>query len=83
MFVAELGFLGTGRNSPGYTKNGTGPRAIFDLELDAEAMRELGVDYLLSALRIDNPRDSDLEFVEVFEHSGSPWQIHLYRLGER
>ena len=55
-------------------------RVIENLELSAEALKELDCDYIFSGVEIKNPQDSGLEYVENFTDEDSPYRIYLYRV---
>ena len=61
------------------TKDGT-KRSVRDLSLDTQALRDLGAEYILSAVEILNHRALGLKLEKVFERQDSPWQIFLYSL---
>jgi hypothetical protein len=73
----ELRSWERGPNFPGYTKRDQ-PRRVTRLALDPEALADLGIDYLLSAVEIAAPERSGLEPVRTFSREDSPWEIHLY-----
>ncbi len=50
------------------------------LDIDTQALRDLGGDYLFSAVRIQNAAEISLELLEVFERADSPYRIHLYEV---
>lgn len=52
-----------------------------NLELDTQALEELGASYLFSAVEIANAEDNGLELLHVFEGDDSIWRIWLYRIG--
>ncbi|MGX8792864.1 DUF6044 family protein [Oceanobacillus sp. M60] len=70
MYVAEHG------KDYMYTRNKNEP--IQDLAIDTDAMKDLGGDYILSAVPIENAEDIGLSLEETFEDQDSPWEIHLY-----
>ena len=79
LFASELGKVsGYSRNV--YTKHAE-RRAVERLDLDVPALRELGADYVLSALEIRNHAALGLAFERRFERADSPWEIFLYSLG--
>lgn len=65
-----------------YTKRAE-RRAVDHLELDPDALRELGAAYLLSAVEIRDHPNLGLRLERVFERDDSPWQIFLYALEPR
>lgn len=72
VFVDELG------KNYEFTKDEE--KAVDDLELDAGALKELGVDYVLSAVEIHNSEENRLRLMDVFEHVQSPWRIYVYEV---
>ncbi|MFD2629870.1 DUF6044 family protein [Oceanobacillus kapialis] len=72
MYVAEHGkdYL--------FTKDRNEP--IEQLAIDTEALKELGGDYILSAVPIENSNELGLTFEKEFEQDGLPWEISLYRV---
>ena len=54
--------------------------SVENLELNPTALREMGCEFVLSAVAIANAEDSDLELVGVFESDRSPWRIFLYQV---
>jgi len=55
-------------------------RTVEDLDFDFAALKQLGCDYLLSAVEIKDYRQLNLQPVGKFERSDSPWQISVYAL---
>lgn len=72
MYIAEHGedYL--------FTKDRNDP--IEQLDINTEALQDLGGDYILSAVPIENYQELGLESEHVFENNQSPWQIWLYSL---
>ncbi|WP_067727178.1 DUF6044 family protein [Oceanobacillus damuensis] len=72
MYVAEHGkdymFL-KNRNEP-----------IEQLDINTDALQELGGDYILSAVPIENDAELGLVHEQTFENEQSPWEIWLYSL---
>ncbi len=64
-------------NFPGYTRSER-VRRIDRLDFDRAAMSDLGIDYVLSAVEIGNPRRNGLELLGVFTAKDSPWEILVY-----
>ncbi|MCZ6784668.1 MAG: DUF6044 family protein [Proteobacteria bacterium] len=56
-------------------------KPIQNLDIDTRALKGLGADYILSAVRIANHRALGLELRGVFRRDDSPWWIHLYEIG--
>ena len=48
------------------------------LEIDTDALRELGCDYILSAVEIARHKRLGLSQEGVFRRDDSPWEIFLY-----
>lgn len=72
MFVSEIGkhYL--------FTKNND--REIKHLDINTDALKQLGGDYVFSALPIKNHQELGLHFEKTFEAEESPWKIYLYKL---
>lgn len=78
LLSSELGTV-SGYGKTLYTKHAS-QRAVRDLALDTVALRELGADYVISAVEIRNHRELGLRFEGRFERGDSPWQLYLYSL---
>lgn len=63
-----------------FTKNSD--RVIEHLDINTEALKELGGDYVFSALPIKNHQKIGLELEKSFETDQSPWKIYLYKLAD-
>lgn len=48
------------------------------LKLDSDAMKDLGIDYFISSIEIENPLDSDIKLLNTYEDTTSPWIFYLY-----
>jgi hypothetical protein len=72
MYVAEHG------EDYMFTKDREEEGAIEELDINTEALKELGGDYILSAVPIENSNEVGLDLEETFEHRDSPWRIWLY-----
>ncbi|MCI3922291.1 DUF6044 family protein [Paenibacillus sp. TRM 82003] len=70
VFVDELGKK--------YDYKKTSKKRIRKLELDAQAFRRLGGEYLFSAVPIDHPEKSGFRLLRTFEDDTAPWRIYLY-----
>ncbi|MGP4064402.1 DUF6044 family protein [Oceanobacillus sp. M65] len=72
MYVAEHGenYL--------FTKDRNDP--IEKLDINTTALKELGGDYILSAVPIENYVELGLTFESEFEKADLPWEIFLYRV---
>ncbi|GGH75471.1 hypothetical protein JOD43_000517 [Pullulanibacillus pueri] len=72
LFVSELGkhYL--------YTKDHH--KVIHHLDINAQALKALGGDYILSAVKIENASANALTFEKSFENQNSPWKIFLYKV---
>ncbi len=53
-------------------------RGVQNLELDLDALRRLGGEYIISAVEIRNAEREGLELLGLFEDEGSYWRIRLY-----
>ena len=78
LFSSELGKV-SGYSRRVYTKHAE-RRAVDHLEIDVPALRELGADYVLSAVEIRNSVHLGLVCERRFERAESPWEIFLYSL---
>lgn len=52
---------------------------ISHLDLNTQAFKQLGGQYLFSALEIMNARENNLHLEKVFKSPESPWRIYLYK----
>lgn len=50
------------------------------LDLNTEAIKALGGEYIFSAVEILNYEENQLKFEKVFKRKDSPWKIYLYRV---
>jgi hypothetical protein len=55
-------------------------KVVSDLNIDSSALLDLGVEYLISAVRIENYLETNLEFSRIFRSKTSAWNIYLYRV---
>ncbi|WP_261134120.1 DUF6044 family protein [Bacillus sp. Marseille-Q3570] len=55
-------------------------RTLEQLDINTEALKELGGNYVFSALPIENHKEIDLVFEKTFENEKSPLKIYLYRI---
>jgi hypothetical protein len=71
LFSAELGknYL--------YTKETN--KTIYNLEINTKKLYELGGEYIISAVRINNYLELNLDLIGIFETVTSIWQIFLYK----
>jgi hypothetical protein len=53
---------------------------IKNLELNTAVLKEMGGEYIFSAVEILNYADTGLAFEKVFKRKDSPWKIFLYRV---
>jgi hypothetical protein len=53
---------------------------IKHLDLNTAALKEMGGEYIFSAVEILNHAENNLSFERVFENSTSPWRIYLYKV---
>ncbi|GGF29631.1 putative membrane protein YkoS [Halobacillus andaensis] len=58
----------------------TSDRSIEELSLNTEALKELGGQYVFSALPIENDEQINLHHEQTFENEASPWRIYLYQV---
>lgn len=71
LFVSELE-----NNTCMNTKENS--KVIQNLEVNSEALYDMGGRYVFSAVEILNYNDNNLELVDVFENDRSPWKIWVY-----
>lgn len=55
-------------------------RVLTELKLNTKAMKELGCEYIFSALPIDSPYMSDMAFIGDFVREDSPYHIYVYKI---
>jgi hypothetical protein len=79
LFSSELGTV-SGYGKTLYTKDAP-KRAVEKLEIDTDALREMGVAYIMSAVEIRNHRELELRPMGTFERDDSPWRLIVYELG--
>ena len=51
-----------------------------NIDLNTMAMYNLGGRYILSANRILNSNQNNLQLIQSFEEKGSPWKVYLYEI---
>ncbi|MEN1967471.1 DUF6044 family protein [Lentibacillus sp. N15] len=61
-----------------FTKNSN--KIIKDLDINTKALKDLGGDYILSAVPIENYQENNLNYKQSFEKKGYPWKIYLYQV---
>jgi hypothetical protein len=71
LFVSEL-------ENNGYMNTREDSKPIQDLEINSEALYDMGGRYIFSAVEILNYKDNNLELVDIFENDSSPWKIWVY-----
>jgi len=71
LFVSELE-----NNRDMNTREDSKP--IRNLEINSEALYDMGGRYIFSAVEVLNYKDNDLELVDVFVNDSSPWKIWVY-----
>jgi hypothetical protein len=54
-------------------------RKLNNLQLNTTVFKEMGGQYILSALPITNSEENQLTLDRVFESKSSPWKIYLYK----
>lgn len=72
MYVADLG--------KDYMFSKNSEQVIKQLKINTLALEEMGGDYVISALPIENHRHIGLELEKAFENGRSPWKIYLYKI---
>jgi hypothetical protein len=53
---------------------------IKNLELNANALKAMGGEYIFSAVEIVNHEENNLKLEGIFRASDSPWKIYLYKV---
>jgi hypothetical protein len=66
--------------SRGITKKDSGRLKIKNLEINSAALKEMGGQYIFSAVEISNYAQNNLTFEKVFAGKESPWKIYLYKV---
>jgi hypothetical protein len=64
--------------SRGLTRDESRRYKIKNMELDTAVLKEMGGEYIFSAVEIVDPQKNNLKFEKVFERRDSPWRIYLY-----
>jgi hypothetical protein len=72
LFVAELGQK--------YDYRKTSAKQIRHLDLNMDALKQLGGRYIFSALPIRNANDNQLKLLHRFNHERSAWKVYLYEV---
>lgn len=72
IFVSELGehYL--------FSKNTS--TVIRHLDINTQALKQMGGNYVLSSVRIENASENHLDLQKVFETKDSYWRIYLYKV---
>jgi len=55
-------------------------KEINNLEIDTKKLKEMGGDYIFSALPINNYQELNLSLDGIFERDNSYWKIYLYKV---
>lgn len=55
-------------------------KKIEQLDINTEALKKLGGDYILSALPIVNDKENNLHLEQSFQKKQLPWKIYLYKI---
>jgi len=53
---------------------------VKNLELNSDALKRMGGNYVISAVEITNSDDNNLKLLKIFENDRSPWKIWLYKI---
>ncbi|MBP0726481.1 hypothetical protein J5Y03_15070 [Bacillus sp. RG28] len=72
IFVSELG------KNYDYEKNSN--TVIQHLQLNTKVLKDMGGQYLFSAVPIKNAKENNLLFLKAFEDKESVWKIYLYKV---
>ncbi|RSL34770.1 hypothetical protein D7Z54_02730 [Salibacterium salarium] len=54
-------------------------KTIEDFDFGTEAFKDMGGEYVLSAVEIKNAEENNLQLEKVFENEDSVWEIYLYK----
>lgn len=71
-------YLFSRENEAGYVVSKTSEEGIDDLRIDTQAFKELGGDYIFSAVPINNAESLGLELVDTYSDEGSYYRIWVY-----
>jgi hypothetical protein len=71
IFVDELG--------KDYEWRKNSKKIIKNLELNTEPFKEMGGEYFISSVPIENSKENQLQLVKQFNHPNSAWEIFLYK----
>jgi hypothetical protein len=83
LFVSDLyaiKWVGGMVFSRGITKKESPRLKIKNMELNIDVMKEMGCQYMFSAVKILDHQENQLQFEKVFERKDSPWKIYLYKV---
>lgn len=72
IFSAELGRV--------YMFDKRKAKAIHELDINTQKLKEMGCEYLFSAMPIENHQELNLSLTGTYEEEGSFWKIYVYRL---
>lgn len=53
---------------------------INNLQLNTNILKQMGCEYIFSAVKINNSIDNDLKLLKVFDNEVSAWKIYLYEI---
>ena len=54
--------------------------SISNLELNTNQLKDMGGEYIFSAVEIKNYLENSLKFEKVFKNEKSLWRIYLYKV---
>jgi len=72
LFVSELG--------KNYMFSKESKKVIQHLDINSQALKQMGGNYILSAVPIKNAKDNDLQLQKVFHSKTAYWRIYLYKV---
>lgn len=72
MYVSEIG--------KHYVFTKSSDKTIESLDINTDQLKEMGGDYVLSGVPIENHDETGLTFEKTFEHPGTQWKIYLYQV---
>lgn len=61
-----------------YSKNSK--KVIRHLDLNIQALKQMGGNYVLSAIPIENAKENDLQLEKIFVRNDAYWKIYLYQV---
>lgn len=53
-------------------------REVNNLEIDTESLRDLGCSYIISAVKINNAGQLDINYINTYSTPESFWELYVY-----